>query len=79
MVGILEEVKFFIDWFPAKSKYLNNLKLQGSNDGTTYDDILTIGEDGTDIHEGWNYYELPTIFGDTYTLPKDRFIRLFNA
>jgi hypothetical protein len=27
MVGILEEVKFFIDWFPNKATYESNLKI----------------------------------------------------
>ena len=33
MIGVLEEVKFFIDYFSDKSLYNGNLKLQGSNTG----------------------------------------------
>jgi hypothetical protein len=82
MVGILEEVRFFIDYFSDKSIYNGNLKLQGasavSGETETWNDILTIG---VEIHEGWNYYKLQDddVFGSDYELPKYRYYRLYNA
>lgn len=82
MVGILEEVRFFIDYFSDKSVYNGNLKLQGasavSGETETWNDILTIG---VEIHEGWNYYKLQDddVFGSDYELPKYRYYRLYNA
>ena len=80
MIGVLEEVKFFIDYFSDKSLYNGNLKLQGSNTGFQSDaDTVTILTVGAEIHEGWNYYDLKAIYGDNYQLPEYRYYRLFNA
>lgn len=38
----------------VKSQFIGVTKFQGSNnDGSTYTDIFTFGDD---VHEGWNYY-----------------------
>ena len=59
MIGVLEEVKFFIDYFSDKSVYNGFLKLQGSNLGfDNEDDVTTILTVGAELHEGWNYYNL---------------------
>ena len=79
MIGVLEEVKFFIDYFSDKSLYNDNLKLQGSNVGFDNEaDIITIHTIGAELHEGWNYYNLKAIYGDSYQLPEYRYYRLFN-
>lgn len=51
-VGVLTEVKYFMNRF-VRAAIVNKLVFQGSQDGVTYDNIFTIGEE---IHEGWNYY-----------------------
>ena len=38
----------------VKTQYVGNLIFEGSQDGTNYSPIFTVGEE---IHEGWNYYE----------------------
>ena len=50
-VGVVSEVKFFINNLASKTPFVNNLKLQGSDDGTTFTDLYTVGPE---IHEGWN-------------------------
>ena len=75
-VGILTEIRFFMDYFSDKAVYSGNLKFQGSNTGFDDDsavDILTIDEE---LHEGWNYYKFEEWGIDT---PKYRYYRLFNA
>jgi hypothetical protein len=37
----------------VKTNFVGKLAFQGSNDGSTYDTIFTVGNE---IHEGWNYY-----------------------
>jgi hypothetical protein len=78
-VGKLTEFRFFMDYFSDKSKYQNNLMLQGSNTGawTTTDttDVWTVDDE---LHEGWNYYKLEDLLG-VNNLPKFRYYRLFNA
>ena len=79
MIGVLEEVKFFIDYFSDKSVYNGYLRLQGSNLGfDNDDDVTTILTVGAELHEGWNYYNLQAIYGDSYELPEFRYYRLFN-
>jgi len=36
---------------------VDNLKFQGSMDGTTYTDIFAVDQN---IHEGWNYMSWPS-------------------
>jgi hypothetical protein len=70
-VAILEEVRFFMDYFSNKfDLYNGNLKFQGSNDGFDQEvvDIITIG---AEIHEGWNSYKVAK--------PDYLSFRLFNA
>ena len=38
----------------VKTQFVGNLKFEGSQDGTAYSTIFTVGEE---IHEGWNYYD----------------------
>lgn len=56
-VGILDEMRFFMDYFPSKSVYDGNLKFQGSNDDFVADinDIVIVD---ANLHEGWNYFDL---------------------
>jgi hypothetical protein len=49
---VLEEQKVFINKLFDKQPFVNNLVFQGSNDGVTFTDITTFGNE---IHEGWNY------------------------
>ena len=62
--------------YESKSVYNGNLKLQGSNDGESYTDILTVGHE---IHEGWNYYKLEEELAASDYPPQYREYRLFNA
>ena len=54
-IGVVREVKYFMNRF-TKTNIVGKLLFQGSNDGTTYTTIFTVGEE---IHEGWNYYTYP--------------------
>jgi hypothetical protein len=76
-VGILSELKFFMQYFSNKDTYNGNLVLQGSNlafddENATPTTILTVGEE---LHEGWNYYKFDEWGIST---PKYRYYRLFN-
>ena len=55
--GIVEEVRFFMDYFNDKyERYDGLLIFQGSNDDfVTTVDIFTVG---AEIHEGWNSYQV---------------------
>ena len=68
--GIIEEVRFFMDYFNDKyDRYDGLLIFQGSNDDfVTTVDIFTVG---AEIHEGWN----------SYKVNKSNFLsyRLFNS
>lgn len=69
--GILDEVRFFMDYFAdAYDRYDGKLKFQGSDDDFASDivDIFTVG---AEIHEGWNSYEVNQVKYSSY--------RLFNA
>jgi len=56
---------------PLRASYVGITKFQGSQDGVTYTDIFTVGEE---IHEGWNYYS----FNDNNDL-KYRYYRVYGA
>mmetsp|Transcript_29262 Transcript_29262/g.28380 ORF Transcript_29262/g.28380 Transcript_29262/m.28380 type:complete len:196 (-) Transcript_29262:637-1224(-) len=45
-------MKFFMNEF-LKETFADKLALLASNDGSSYTELLTVGEE---IHEGWNYY-----------------------
>ena len=49
-VGVLDEAKFFVNSLLDKTPFVG-LKLQGSNDGTTFTDLWTVD---AQVHEGWN-------------------------
>ena len=69
--AILEEVRFFMDYFGNNfDRYDGNLKFQGSDDAfaTDINDIFTVG---AEIHEGWNSYDV--------SKPKYTSYRIFNA
>jgi hypothetical protein len=51
-IGLLTQAKFFLNNID-KATYMYNLVFQGSNDMTTWTDIVRVGEE---VHEGWNYY-----------------------
>ena len=80
-VGILSEVRFFMNYFDEKDVYNGNLKFQGSNTGFSSDDITDILTIGEELHEGWNYYKLEELLAETTISfpPKFRYYRLFNA
>ena len=78
--GILEHLRFFMDYFPDPSKYVGNLVFQGSNypfwTNLEIVDILTIGEE---IHEGWNDYSLAVEQEDGEIIaPRFAYYRLYN-
>lgn len=50
-VGVLDEVKFFVNTLIDKNPFDGNLKFQGSDDGVTFDDLWLID---AAVHEGWN-------------------------
>ena len=50
-VGVLDEVKFFVNQLIDKSPFDGNFKFQGSDDGVTFDDLWLINKS---VHEGWN-------------------------
>ena len=50
-VGVLDEVKFFINRLIDKTPFEDNLVFQGSDDGTTFVDLWNIDKS---VHEGWN-------------------------
>ena len=50
-VGVLDEVKFFVNTLIDKNPFDGNLKFQGSDDGVTFDDLWLID---AGVHEGWN-------------------------
>ena len=70
-IGVLDEFRFFMDFFKDKSKYAGTLVFQGSNDGfiTDINDLQTVYEE---LHEGFNTYEFE------YTKPAYKSYRLFN-
>ena len=70
--GIVEEVRFFMDYFSDKSVLAGNLKLQGSLDdfSSSIVDLVIVGEE---IHEGWNSYDLDP------SVAQFNSYRLFNA
>jgi len=69
-VGLLDEVKIYLGDL-SKYYYADNLIFQGSNDGETYTDILTLSRE---IHEGWNYYD----FAED-EMPAYRFYRFYGT
>lgn len=80
--ALFSELRFFMDYFPDKSKYVGNLKLQASDIPFAYNmgivDLITVGEE---IHEGWNYYKIMDEDDvDAYSVA-DRYtyFRLYNA
>jgi len=50
-VGVLDEVKFFINNLYDKTPFANNLVFQGSDDGVAWTDLWQIDDV---VHEGWN-------------------------
>lgn len=50
-VGVLDEVKFFMNRLTNKTPFVDNLVFQGSDDGVTFTDLWTITKS---VHEGWN-------------------------
>ena len=53
-VGVLEEVKFFINEMFDKTPYVGGLVFQGSDDGASFTDLWTID---ASVHEGWNSHD----------------------
>ena len=53
-VGVLDEVKFFINQLTTKVPFNNELVFQGSDDGTTFTDLWTVD---ASVHEGWNSHD----------------------
>jgi hypothetical protein len=49
--GVLEFAKFYITTLTDNTPFDGNLVFQGSNDGSSWDDLWTID---ANIHEGWN-------------------------
>jgi len=52
-VAVLDESKIFINFLTDKSRYVNKLQFQGSNDDWATHTLLHMF--GEEIHEGWNY------------------------
>ena len=50
-MGVLDEVKFFVNRLLDKSPFQDNLVFQGSDDGVTFTDLWAIDKS---VHEGWN-------------------------
>jgi hypothetical protein len=69
-VAILDKVRFFLPVTQATSTYEDELKFQGSSDGSTWTDLYTA--DGN-VHAGWNYAQWDTSTGATQ--PKYRHYR----
>jgi hypothetical protein len=69
-IGVINEVKFFMSRF-TRSRYVGQLKFQGSANGAEWTDIFTVGQE---IHEGWNYYN----FEEGKEL-KHRYYRFFGT
>jgi hypothetical protein len=69
-VGVLNEVKFFMNRF-NRNNFVNKLIFQGSQTGTTWTNLFTVGEE---IHEGWNYYN----FASGQEL-KNRYFRFYGT
>lgn len=53
-VGVLDEVKFFVNTLTDKTPFVGNLVFQGSDDGVTFTDLWTIDKS---VHEGWNAHD----------------------
>ena len=53
-VGVLDEVKFFVNKLLDKSPFSDNLVFQGSDDGVTFTDLWAIDKS---VHEGWNSHD----------------------
>ena len=53
-VGVLDEVKFFVNEMVDKSPYVGSLVFQGSHDGLEFTDLWTID---AAVHEGWNSHD----------------------
>ena len=52
--------RFFMDYFSNRAVYTDTLELQGSNDDFG-SDINTLATVGSELHEGWNSYDLPSL------------------
>ena len=58
-MGVLDEVKFFINDLNDKSPFVDgNLVFQGSDDGVNFDDLWRV--DMT-VHEGWNSHDFDEV------------------
>lgn len=57
-VGVLDEVKFFINEMIDKSPYVGSLIFQGSDNGVDFTDLWTID---AGVHEGWNSHDFEDI------------------
>jgi len=55
-IGAVSMVMFYMNFFVRTD--VIGLTFQGSNDNIAYTTIFTVGEE---VHEGWNYYELPSV------------------
>ena len=53
-MGVLEEVKFFINEMFDKTPYVGGLVFQGSDNGFDFTDLWTID---ASVHEGWNSHD----------------------
>lgn len=71
-VGMLSQLKYFMNDIDNPSLYDGILKFQGSNDKSAWTDLHVADEN---IHEGWNYVK----FNETGTNPKYRFYRIYSS
>jgi hypothetical protein len=69
-VAILDKVKVFFDnQFDKATYFINKMKIQGSNDGSTWTDIETADDN---IRTGWNYFE----WAEESDRPSYRYVRI---
>lgn len=53
-VGVLDEVKFFVNDLIDKTVFDGGLIFQGSDDGVNFTDLWTVD---ASVHEGWNSFD----------------------
>jgi hypothetical protein len=71
-VAVLDEAKIFINFLTDKSRYVNKLQFQGSNDNWATHTLLQMF--GEEIHEGWNYLNYREHGGDKPSYNSYRFV-----
>lgn len=72
-VGIVQQVKYFINYITDRTQYEDNLMFEGSNDGETFTELFQVGGN---VHEGWNYHNFEQDEDAGTSYPAYRYYRM---